>query len=266
MPDCDSNSNHCNRNNFHHSQLKSSSSSADGGLVPSSTCTDQLGLVAVSSSGSKSFAADNSCGCSSSTGGGGCGGGAAVDQGVVGDSSVCALLPVSNNCGSLDHSSNRFCHCLSKMFTCRVLIVLLLVKCLVLSFVIPAHLIPTSSSDVADDYSDVGVNGNGGGDSHQSAGDEDGFDNNIMLDDQPLSLTLKTEILNLVEPFDILSQTATPPDSNGGVEESAPPTTSSSADDGADSDGANGNGEKSTTNGAESSDGDRYKVTAAPLC
>ncbi|CAL8113930.1 unnamed protein product [Orchesella dallaii] len=220
MPDC--NSNDCNHHQLDHSsQLKNSSSA--GGLVPSST--DQAGLVSsFSSSSSRSIIVDGSCSCSSSVpvvdGGSGGGFGAAEQEG--GGDSVCSLFP----------SSCRRCLC--KMFTCRVLIGLLLVKCLILSLVIPAHLSPTTASSeypppAPPDYSDNEVGGSHGesADSHQmmSAGDEDG---------QPVS-----------------------PSESNAVDEHAPPPLSSS-DDVTDAPAADAddNNEVGDANGDGDGDGD----------
>lgn len=225
------------------------------------------------SSGSKSFSSS----AGSSQVSGSCSGGV-VGVKVVGRESESVegplLYPDIRTCPEdTDSSPQKKSGCFNKMFTCRVLVVLLLVKCLVLSFIIPAHLSPTTSSEYpAPDYTDNAISGNGGGggdSSHQSTGDEDGFDNNIMLDDQPLSLTLKTEIMNLVEPFDILSpEPVTVPEHNE-AEESNGAHGSDGADGNGDStdDGSNGNDDggegdddnmATTTPETETTDGERY--------
>ncbi len=147
-----------------------------------------------------------------------------------------------------DSSPQKKSGCFNKMFTCRVLVVFLLVTCLVLSFIIPAHLTPTASSEYpAPDYTD------------NSTGDEDGFDNNIMLDDQPLSLTLKTEIMNLVEPFDILSQPVTVPEPNGAEESNGAPGSDGADGNGDSTVGSNGNGD-----GGDDDDDNMAATTMAP--
>lgn len=283
MSDCDSNSNHCLLNNSHHplhycpptsrsagqSKNSSLSSTTIVGLVPSSNA-EQRELVAVSSlsTGSKSVSTPVAGGCERDSGG-------VVGSntsGESGDGPSSLLIPdrssgrnyCDNHSYNSDQSEKKSRACLNKMLTCRVLVVLLLVKCLILSFIIPAHLIPTPETEYpAPDYPDNAIAVNG--DSHQSAGDEDGFENNIMLDDQPLSLTLKTEIMNLVEPFDILSQPVTAAEADGADTNGVPDPDN----------GANGNGESTdapegdTNGGGNGNDGgdggdDDDNTTAAP--
>lgn len=214
------------------------------------------------SSGSKSFSSSaGSSGVSGSCSGG------VVGVKVVGRESESVEGPllypdIRTTCSEEpDSSPQKKSGCFNKMFTCRVLVVLLLVKCLVLSFIIPAHLSPTTSSEYpAPDYTDNAISGNGGGDSsHQSTGDEDGFDNNIMLDDQPLSLTLKTEIMNLVEPFDILSQPVTVPEPNGAEESNGAPGSDGADGNGDSTDGSNGNDD-----GGDDDDDNTAATTMAP--
>lgn len=250
MPDCDSTWNHIllkpttSSNHHRHPELTNYPSST--GLVPSSNAEHDR-ADALSSSPRRS----GDCGSS----GGGVGPGGSTQQvgNTEGSGVTSALLIASENCPEDKEScKSSGSSWLSKMFTCRVLVVLLLVKCLVFSLIIPAHLIPTSSSEYPPpDYGDNAV---AGGDSHQSTGDEDGFDNNIMQDDQPLSLTLKKEITNLVETFDIHSHPVTAPEPEAGQEGNG------AHENGNGAAAANGEG----GNGASDDDDGDSATTAAP--